>query len=97
MYLDNTQLDKTMFHPEVFQAAKKNRPIQIQRIKINSILTMWLWELCWIYILKTPAGINYAREERLFIKFKKTIFKKIIPLTTKDKKKQKNKKSEIIV
>ena len=74
---------------EIFQAAKKMEPVQTSKIKVKSILTMWLWELCWFFNLKTSAGIKCAQEEKIFIKFKQTIFKKIVPLTTRDKKKQK--------
>ena len=100
--IDNTEIflihiwdhqEKTFFKPvidkEIFQALNENRPVLIRKIKIKNILTMWLWELCWVYNLKTLAGIRYAQKEKLFIRFKQVIFKTIIPLTTKDKKKQK--------
>jgi len=85
--------DKSFLTPvidkEIFQAAKKSCSVQCERLKTRNLLTMWLWELCWVYNLKTQAGLDYARKEKIFIRFKQMLFKKIIPLTTKDLKKQK--------
>ena len=41
-----------------------------------------------IYNLKTKAGKQVAQREKLFIKFKETILKKIVPLTSPNTKKK---------
>ena len=73
---------------EIFQSVQRGIPVRCNKIKTQNLLTMWLWELCWFYNLKTKAGIIYARKEKIFPRFKAIILKNIIPLTTKDKKKQ---------
>lgn len=74
---------------EILKAAQEMRPAKIVKIKTKNLLTLWLWQLCWIFNLKTKAGFQLNKKEKIFIRFKKTIIKKIIPLTTKDKKEQK--------
>ncbi len=85
--------DKSFLTPvidkEIFNAVKENRPVKCNKIKIRNLLTMWLWELCWFFNLRTTVGINYAKKEKIFIKFKKVIMKKIVPLTTLKPRKQK--------
>lgn len=73
---------------EIFKSVRKRHSVEIKRIGTNNLLTKWLAQLCWFYNLKTDSGIEYAKKEKLFIRFKQTIIKKIIPLTTKNKKKQ---------
>ena len=74
---------------EIFTATKERHPIVICKIKTKTLLTMWLWELCWIFNLKTKTAFQLNKKEKIFIRFKETIIKKIIPLTTKNKKRQK--------
>ena len=94
MWLDHIldDKDKSFVTPvideEIFQSIKEERPIEYKKIKKKNLITMWLWQLCWFYNLKTKAGINYGKKEKLFINFKKVILKTIIPFITKDAKKQ---------
>lgn len=74
---------------EILKAAQEMRPAKIVKIKTKNLLTLWLWQLCWIFNLRTKAGFHLNKKEKIFIRFKKTIIKKIIPLTTRDKKEQK--------
>ena len=74
---------------EVIQAWLQKRPAYLKKIKVRNLLTLWLWQLCWYYNLRTPAGIKLARKEKLFPRLREKICKKIIPLTTQDKNLQK--------
>ncbi len=74
---------------EIFNATKEKRSPYTSKIKIRNLLNMSLWQMCWYYNLRTSAGIKYAKKEKVFVQFRETIIKKIIPLTTEDEKKQK--------
>ncbi len=75
--------------PEIFNSAKEHSPPHIDKIKNRNLLTMWLWQLCWIYNLRTQAGKKIAQKEKLFIRFRDLVFQKIVPMITKDKAIQK--------
>lgn len=86
--------DKNFFKPEIdqeiFDSIREARPAFTGQIKVHTLLTMWLWQMCWCYNLRTKAGKDLARKDRIFIRFKDLTFNKIIPLTTQDKKLQKS-------
>lgn len=74
---------------EIFLSATEHRPAKTENIKTFNLLTMLLWELCWFYNLRSKAGIAYSKKEKIFIRCKNLICQKIIPITTKDEKRQK--------
>ena len=74
---------------EILSAVKEQRPANLKNMNINKILTSWLWQLCWYYNLRTKAAFKIAHKEKLFFRLRDTICQKIVPLTTKNKKKQK--------
>ena len=76
--------------PEILNAVKERRSPYISKIKVQNLLTMWLWQLCWVYNLKTTAGKKIAKKEKIFTRFRDLICQKIIPMITQDKAMQKS-------
>ena len=90
IYMDaNSQFLSPKIDPEIFNSSKQRRAASADKIEKHTLLTGWLLQMCWFYNLRTQAGLTYARKKKIFPRFKQIIFERIIPLTTKDKKKQK--------
>jgi len=85
----NKSLLTPVIDEEIFQAVKEHRMVMYNKVKTYNLLTLWLWQMCWYYNLRTQASKLYLQKEKVFTRFRQTIIDKIIPLTTKDKKKQK--------
>lgn len=85
----NKSLVTPVVDPEIFDAAKEHRMVRYKKVKIHNLLTLWSYQMGWYYNLRTPAGKMYAQKNKVFVRLKQTIIDKIVPLTTKDKKKQK--------
>ena len=73
---------------EIFQAVSEKRSVCIDRIKEKTLLTHFLWQLCWCFNLRTVAAKEFVRNTRLFEQFREMVCEKIVPMTTSDKKVQ---------
>ena len=74
---------------EVLNAVKEKRPPKIKDMKVKNLLSLWMWQLCWVFNLRTNAGIYFSKKKRLFSTFRELICEKIIPMTQANKHQQK--------
>ena len=74
---------------EVLQAVKEKRPPRIKDMKTKNLLSLWAWQLCWVFNLRTAAGIDFSKKKKLFPTFRTLICEKIVPMTQANKQKQK--------
>lgn len=80
---------KTMtIDQEIQKAVRECRGVDVAKIKQKTLLTLFLWQLCWIYNLQTLPGKRIAKKRKLFIRYKNMVCEKIIPLLIVGKEKQ---------
>lgn len=82
------KISKLVIDEEIIKAVQEKRSVIISNLKENSLLTLFLWQLCWQYNLRTEVGKKLAKKLGLFVSLKETICQKIIPLVVSVKKQQ---------
>lgn len=85
---NHNKVSKLVIDDEIIKAVQDKRAAILSDVKGCDLLTLSLWQLCWIYNLRTEAGKKINKKNKLFLRFKELIYQRIVPLVVLNKKEQ---------
>jgi hypothetical protein len=71
---------------EIIQAVLQKRPARWAKLKADSLLNGFLFQMCWFFNLRTSAANLFIHKTKLFVNYKHMIYQRLIPMITSNKK-----------